>query len=105
MISFQTTQGEAALISKIAERADREIYRPAAFSQTRLDTEMDLTACHANGCPLDLEKLLLADRVNFAHDLLGIRHHLDRDDNSPTGGKLKDCFFPRFAAAIKSEHA
>lgn len=59
--------------------------------------QMDLAAVHANGCPLDLEKLLAADDFNFAHDVFGIYRHLDRDGKSPTGGKLLDLFLPRTA--------
>lgn len=53
---------------------------------------MDITATHANGCPLKLAELLAADDFNFSHDVAGIYRHLDR-----TTGKLLDCFLPRFA--------
>jgi hypothetical protein len=53
---------------------------------------MDITACHLNGCKLDLAKLLAADDFNFAHDVLGIRRHIDRET-----GQLMNCFRPRFA--------
>lgn len=91
-ISFETTREELDLITKIAERADREIFEPHGIQQTRMDTIMDLSACIANGCPLKLADLLAADDFNFAHDVAGIRRHIDR-----TTGKLLDCFLPRFA--------
>lgn len=47
----------------------------------------------ADGCPLKLEALAKADEANFAHDVFGIRRHIDRET-----GKLGDCFLPRFAA-------
>jgi len=53
---------------------------------------MDLTACHLNGCPLDLRRLLHAPDFDFAHDVWGIHRHIDRDT-----GELGDCFLPRFA--------
>lgn len=53
---------------------------------------MDVTACHANGCPLDLEKLLHADAFNFSHDVFGIARYINRNT-----GKLENCFVPRCA--------
>lgn len=91
-ISFETTREELEIIVKIAERADREIFGPHGVAQTRTDTIMDISATHANGCPLKLAELLAADDFNFVHDVAGIRRHIDR-----TTGKLQDCFLPRFA--------
>jgi len=51
---------------------------------------MDITACHANGCPLDLKKLRAAPDFDFVHDVVGIMHHIDRRD-----GKLVNFFLPR----------
>lgn len=58
-----------------------------------LSTEMDITATHLNGCPLNLAALLDAGNINFAHDVLGIRSNLNRDT-----GELGNCFLPRYAA-------
>jgi hypothetical protein len=55
---------------------------------------MDLTACHKNGCALDLIGLLDASERDFKHDIDGIQRHIDRND-----GSLKDCFLPRYAAS------
>lgn len=55
--------------------------------QARADLEMVL-----RHTPLDLEGLAKADDSNFAHDLFGIRRHLDRST-----GKLTYCFLPRYA--------
>lgn len=52
---------------------------------------MDVTACHANGNPLRLAELALADDGNFAHDVFGIRRHINRET-----GRLEDCFSPRY---------
>lgn len=92
-ISFDTTPEESTLIKKIAERADREIFnKPRMSKQTQMDTIMDLSATIAQGCPLKLQALLDADGFNFAHDVCGIRRHINR-----TTGQLENCFLPRFA--------
>lgn len=94
-ISFEVTKSEAALIRQIAERADREIFKPHRIEQVMLDTVMDLSATVAQGCALRLEELLNADSFNFTHDICGIRRHLDRST-----GFLGDCFLPRFAVPL-----
>jgi hypothetical protein len=94
-IKFKVSQYEEHLIHKIAERADREIYTHLDVKQTVLDTVMDLSACVANGWPLRLAELLAADEFNFAHDVTGIRHYLDRRT-----GKLTDCFSPRYTLRV-----
>jgi len=86
MISFTATASEFDTIGRIADRAiklDKRI--------NRRHVTMDITACHANGNPLDLEELLTADDFNFTHDVFGITRYLDR-----TTGKLTDCFVPRY---------
>lgn len=87
MINFNCTQTELELIGRIADRF------LAQFKSTRrLDVLMDITACHCNGCPLDLEKLVCADDFSFVHDVLGIMRHLNRGS-----GQLNQHFLPRFA--------
>ncbi len=83
-----TTREEARVIVRIAARAYREI--PGICDNTGL--AMDLEACHGCGCPLDLEGLLAAKPGDFAHDLCGIRRHVDHET-----GRLGDGFLPRFA--------
>ncbi len=85
MVSFDTTLEETRLISKIAQRA-------GVSGADFLDLEMDLTACHANGCPLDLEGLLNAKDFDFLHDIMGIKSNLDRGT-----GQLLNQFLPRCA--------
>lgn len=95
-VSFKATTEEHALIMKCAERAaDESIAMHGALVPRKeliVDFAMDLSATNANGCPLDLEKLLSFDKFNFWHDVGGIRRHLDRDT-----GKLTRCFLPRCA--------
>ena len=90
MIKFKTTSKDRLLIKLIAQRAKRTFKNDAWKLK---DWEMDFTACHLNGTPLDLEALLKADNFNFAHDAAGIRRHLNRED-----GKLDESFSPRFSA-------
>jgi hypothetical protein len=91
-VSFEVSVADRVLITKIISRAITEgligVGRDARGA--RIDLEMDLSATHANGCPLDFAKLLRADRFNFAHDICGIVRHLDR-----TTGELTQCFDPR----------
>lgn len=92
VLSFEVSREDARIIREIARRASL-LATEHGVEYAVADAEMDLTACHANGMPLDLQKLLTADNGNFGHDVFGIRRHLDR-----TTGQLKDCFVPRFAA-------
>lgn len=112
MISFAVSDSDAKLIERIAWRAaGLAANRPAVFARSSLDYQMDITATHVNGCPLDLQRMLDADDFNFAHDVFGIERHLDRST-----GQLLDCFLPRFArrcqdsvpsdpAAVRNAHA
>lgn len=90
-ISFDVTKEENELISAIADRAV-ELYEKQGISLQKLEVVMDITATHANGCPLKLEDLLVAEDFDFIHDIAGIRQHLSR-----ATGKLDNLFLPRFA--------
>ena len=59
---------------------------------------MDITACHANGCPLRLSDFLNADDFNFFHDAHEICLNIDRET-----GQLRNGFLPRFSANSKIE--
>lgn len=84
---------EARAMSRIAQRA------AALFPHTEtMMWHMDIAAAHLNGCPLRLEELADADNFNFAHDVLGINRHLNRET-----GELQDCFLPRYAARDSSQ--
>lgn len=74
----------------ISEIADRALMLPWADMPTKLDILMDITAVH-DRTPLDLQQLALADAPNFAHDIGGIRRHLNRETL-----ELEDCWTPRF---------
>lgn len=91
-LSFYVGPTAAKLIDALAGRAAR-MAEEFGFEYDRVSAMMDLRACHANGCPLDLAKLTAADDVTFAHDVFGIRRHMNRKT-----GRLMDCFVPRCAA-------
>jgi len=85
--SFKVSKKELSLVKKIVDRAIAEGLEDETGKES---LQMDLVACHANGCPLDLEKLLAAPSPHFGHDVLGIRKFIDR-----TTGQLKGSFDPR----------
>jgi hypothetical protein len=86
VIRWNVTKHEAALIDVIVGRAIE------AGGGERMDWSMDITACHLNGCPLNLEALADAPEFDFRHDVFGIRHHINRET-----GELAGCFLPRYA--------
>ena len=90
--SFEVGKDEARLLHLIAKRAVR-MAASNGVVYPFMDADMDVTACHANGCKLKLDELLSADDANFAHDVFGIQRHINR-----TTGKLENCFLPRFSA-------
>lgn len=88
-VSFKVAPHEATLIRKIVRRG-LSLAEAAGAPRDKLEMSMDITACHANGNPLDLVKLAAADDFNLAHDVFGIERHLDRNT-----GKLTNFFSPR----------
>jgi hypothetical protein len=90
IVSFKVTKADAVLIAIAAQRAvNRVIYDNVQ------NAAMDLTAVHANGCKMDLQKLLAASDRDFFHDMAGIQGHLDRRDGVPTAGQLVGEFLPK----------
>jgi hypothetical protein len=99
-ISFTVDRVDSRVIHEIAERAMKLTEARAHDFFSKMDVAMDLTAVHANGNPLRLEGLRDADDFNFAHDILGIRRHLNRET-----GRLEDGFRPRFSMPRAACHA
>lgn len=95
MINWETTEEDCALISKITDRALNA--RPDLIG--KMDVVMSITAAHANGCPLDLQKFLDFDELDFWHDVFGISNHVDRHT-----AELQDCFLPRCARPWTDAH-
>lgn len=89
-VSFDISAKDRAVVGKIARRA-RAILLSIQIDRAVLDISMDLTATHANGCPMDFDRLLAADDFNLMHDVGGIARHLYRET-----GKLVGGFLPRF---------
>jgi len=92
MIKWNTNASDFRLIVAIAQRIEKDI---KGYPDKRQTILMDLQACHENGCRLDLTGLLAADPLDFRHDVLGIRQHINRST-----GQLEDGFIPRYAIAV-----
>ena len=94
MVEFKATKTEMELILKICERLRKRLKRPMgkAWVETRRTLMMDLDACHSNGCPLDFRKLLDFPAFDFAHDVVKIQRHINRET-----GKIDGIFHPRCA--------
>lgn len=74
----KTTIEEVNIIKKIAKRVLVDF---SAFeSDNPIPIEMDIIAVHGAIHKLNLEKLLKLPDIEFAHDIAGIIHHLDRDE-------------------------
>lgn len=84
---------EFEIIVKICERAEElGIVAPSADpNNKRLNLIMDIDNANKD-VGLALDKLLEADDLNFAHDVIGIQNHMNRST-----GKLEDFFVPRYA--------
>lgn len=92
-VSFKTNANDQATITAIAKRY-RDICKANGL-KVPVNVQgiaMDITACHANGCPLHLTRLLAFPNFDFTHDVSGIAAHINRDT-----GKLMDSFLPRCA--------
>lgn len=87
IVSFDATSKERRAIRRIVDRAEQ-----LGLVDDRTSSLMDITATHANGCPLDLLKFLRAEDFDFVHDFCGIARHLDRET-----GRLGHHFRPRYA--------
>ena len=91
MLNWTSDATAMKVMAEICQRTTH-MAEDAGISYPHLDAIMDLDACHSNGCPLKLQELLETDDGNFAHDVFGIRSHIDRRT-----GQLQDCFIPRYA--------
>lgn len=95
ILNWTVSPEDQNVITSIAHRAhqlSRRLGLRGPDEYQIRDAMMDVTATHNNGCPLALRQLLTADDGDFAHDVFGIRKHLNRDT-----GALS-CFTPRFRA-------
>ena len=76
---FTATPAEREIIERIAKRAVALYRKYGNTDVDELDIQMDLEACHCNGCPLRLADMEQADNFNFMHDVTGINVHLNHD--------------------------
>lgn len=91
-IKFTEDPEALAAIDVIVKRALNTMETPLdAPSYPEWEMRMDLSAAHAS-CPMDLWAFAAYDDANFAHDLFGIRRHMNRYT-----GILGDHFLPRCA--------
>jgi len=98
-MKFTESEAEVRIIGSIAKK----VYLALFMSDPRntrdtISIMMDLDACHANGCPLDLQRMLEAGDDQVVTDVLGIVTNLDRDT-----GRLQNCYVPRFAMAKSND--
>ncbi len=94
--SFVVSRADSALIAQIVKRA------AAANPHLNLvSLNMDITACHVNGCPLRLVDLLAAPEGDFGHDVHGISRFIDRN----TGKIPINKFQPRCAMSAEQVKA
>lgn len=77
-------------ISNIVSRWEAMNAIVSANKRSRVNLFMDIEMVHSR-YGLDLDGLLNASSPDFAHDVYGIGHHLDR-----VTGQLTDCFSPRY---------
>ena len=88
-INWDLPAADSELMDKVMDRVKRH---GITESDRLLNVHMSLTACHLNGTPLDLQKLLDFDDFDFVHDVTGIDAHTSR-----VTGKLTGWFLPRCA--------
>lgn len=92
MINWKVSKEDSKKINLIVNRAI-SYFKKHGVEVNRLTCDMDITACHANGNPIDLDRLLDAPDFDFLHDVAGIHKYIDRKT-----GKLTNCFVPRMSA-------
>jgi hypothetical protein len=91
-LNFHLTQDDMPLVLAIARSASN-LARSAGQEIPPMEFLMDLATTHNHACPLDFAAMAKGNPADVAHDVFGIRRHLDRET-----GLLTDCFLPRFAA-------
>lgn len=92
-VNYEVSESDRKAVDAIVERA--KLMWPAVDA---VSLAMDLTTTHNHVCRLELEDLLAARDLDFAHDVSGIVYYLDRENLN-----MKHCFVPRFAAREDKE--
>lgn len=93
-VKFNATPEEIADVNAIVTRIVPKLCSivDENAGDLSLSTRMDLIATHANGCPMDFDRMRKGDDFNILHDIGGIRKNLNRET-----GRLEGMFLPRFA--------
>lgn len=99
-MNWRTESEDTKFIVDIVSRARELLTKEWDKLQAPAEMLMDITAVHANGCPLDLKKLLEYSDFDFSHDVTGIFINIDR-----SSGGLKNQFRPRCALKNQYEHS
>lgn len=87
-----TPADTAKLLALVANRAARmDLKHNKHNAEDLISWEMTIYHGH-RAIPMDLEYLLGFDDFNFAHDVFGLRRHLNRETL-----KVENCFVPRSA--------
>lgn len=89
ILKWDVSREDGDMILACAKRA-RDVFEDRGIPFDLFECDMDLTATHANGCPMDFAALLAAPDFDFIHDIAGIRRHINRET-----GQLENCFMPR----------
>lgn len=80
---------------KVIERAKKAKLFPNAACKDQMTLACDLGyAGECNGKKLDFKNLMSFDDANFAHDIIGISQHINRN-RGESMGNMEDCFEPR----------
>ena len=91
MVNFTVNENERELIKKIVAR----FVEATEWEGEQLQLIMSVTACHANGCKLDLARMADCERTfDLVHDVSGIHFAISRYT-----GKIEGDFIPRFASS------
>lgn len=94
-MNMTTNKKDTELIDHIATRAV-QVFMRSGVRLEKATVVMQLTICHANGCPLRLNAMLDGDDFNLVHDVSGISQYLDY-----ITGKISNHFLPRYADTKK----
>ena len=97
MLNHHLNDADMTLAMTIARSASN-LARNAGQDISPLEFVLDLATTHNHACPLDFAAMATGNPADVAHDVFGIRRHLDRET-----GLLTDCFLPRFAARQVAE--
>ncbi len=84
-----TPREDISLINRIAVRTAELCKRYGLQAPSQMQMGLDIAMAHARR-PLNLHLFLRASDEDFAHDVLGISRHIDRDS-----GHLREGWTPR----------